>query len=92
MTIEGQTLPSGRYSIWAVPQQEGEWTLIFSTAWDVQHRPYPEGNEVLRVSIPPRTTDYMESLAWYFPAADADSAVLALHWGETLVSLSIGRP
>ncbi|MQA90254.1 MAG: DUF2911 domain-containing protein [Gemmatimonas sp.] len=92
ITIEGETLPSGRYSIWAIPQQEGDWTLIFSSAWDVQHRPYPEGNEVLQMTVPTETANHVESLAWYFPAADADSAVLALHWGETVVPISIGRP
>jgi hypothetical protein len=91
ISIEGQTLPAGRYSIWAIPQRD-EWTLIFSRAWEVQHRPYREGNEVLRVRVRPRRAEHVESLAFYFPVADVDSAVLALHWGETIIPISIRRP
>ena len=90
--VEGERLAAGRYSVWAIPQQAGEWTLIFSTAWDVQHRPYPDGREVLRISVSPSVASHMESLAFYFPMADAESAVLALHWGTTVIPLSLRRP
>jgi hypothetical protein len=88
--IEGQRLPAGRYSIWAVPQRQ-EWTLILSRAWNVQHRPYP-GEEVMRLRVRPRAGNHMESLARYFPVADLDSAQVVLHWGETAVPISLRRP
>jgi hypothetical protein len=90
LTIDGQRLAAGRYSIWAIPGR-AEWTLIFSRAWDVQHRPYPEGRDALRLRVRPRSASHMESLAFYFPVADTDSAELVLHWGETLVPLSLRR-
>jgi hypothetical protein len=89
--VEGQRLPAGRYSIWAVPRP-GEWTLVFSRAWEVQHRPFPAGQNALTLQIPARSASHMESLAFYFPVADTDSATLVLHWGETLVPISIRRP
>ncbi|MEX1258610.1 MAG: DUF2911 domain-containing protein [Gemmatimonadota bacterium] len=91
ISIEGQALPAGRYSIWAIPGRE-EWTLIFSRAWDVQHRPYPEGNEVLRLRVRPEEAGHMETLGFYFPMATADSATLALHWGPVRVPIAIRRP
>lgn len=42
VTITGQPLPAGRYSIWTIPDPD-EWTLIFSRASKVEHIPYPEG-------------------------------------------------
>ncbi|MEX1258977.1 MAG: DUF2911 domain-containing protein [Gemmatimonadota bacterium] len=89
--IEGQVLPAGRYSLWAIPGP-AEWTLIFSRSWDVPHRPYPEGNEALRLRVRPEAADHMETLAFYFPFATADAAILALHWGEIRIPVSVRRP
>jgi hypothetical protein len=89
--IEGRRLPAGRYSIWAVPRPD-EWTLIFHPSWDVQHRPYPPGSDALRLQVRPQQGGHMESLAFYFSAADVDSATLILHWGTTMVPLAIRSP
>jgi len=91
ISVEGQHLEAGRFSIWAIPGPD-EWTLIFSRTWDVQHRPYPQGGEVLRIRVRPVPADHMETLAFYFPVATRDSAVLALHWGTTMIPISVSRP
>ncbi|MBW3627962.1 MAG: DUF2911 domain-containing protein [Gemmatimonadetes bacterium] len=88
LTVAGQPLPAGKYSIWAVPGAT-EWTLVFSRAWDVEHVPYPEGEDALRLRVRPQTGPHMESLGFYFPMADADSATLVLHWAETMIPLPL---
>ena len=88
LDIAGSKLAAGRYSIWAIPDQ-ASWTVIFSSAVPVFHLPYPEGKDVLRVRAAPRQADHVESLAFYFPMVDADSATLSLHWGRTVVPLAI---
>ncbi len=87
-TINGQPLPAGKYSLWATPGAN-EWTLIFSRAWDVPHVPYPQGEDQLRLRVRPERGSHMETLGFYFPMADADSATLVLHWGETMVPLHL---
>lgn len=91
LRVAGADLPAGKYSIWTIPEP-GEWTIIFSLAWDVFHLPYPEGRDALRVSVSAETGPHMETLAFYFPSVDGRSAVLALHWGETVVSVPIEVP
>ncbi|MFW6078501.1 MAG: DUF2911 domain-containing protein [Gemmatimonadota bacterium] len=86
--VEDERLPAGRYSIWTIPRPD-EWTVIFSRAYDVYHRPYPEGRDALRLDVRPREGPWMESLAFYFPAATRDSAELVLHWGTTVVPLAL---
>jgi len=91
--VEGERLPAGRYSLWTIPRASGEWTLIFSRAWEVQHRPYPAGSDVLRLQIRTQpSADHMETLAFYFPVATADSATLYFHWGTTVLPIRITRP
>ena len=53
VTINGNRLDAGKYSIWAIPG-EREWTVIFSRAADVFHQPYPgEEHDALRLTICP---------------------------------------
>jgi Protein of unknown function (DUF2911) len=86
--VNGEQLPAGTYSLWAIPERD-VWTLIFSTAHPVFHLAYPQGRDALRVRAASRSGEHMETLAFYFPLVDADSAVLNLHWGKTVVPLSI---
>jgi hypothetical protein len=88
LEIAGAKLPAGRYSLWAIPDR-GTWTLIFNSVTPVFHMRYPEGKDVLRVHAKPRAGDHMETLAFYFPMVDEDSAVLNLHWGKTVVPFAI---
>jgi Protein of unknown function (DUF2911) len=88
LSIGAARLPAGSYSIWAIPDRQS-WTIIFSSVQPVYHVRYPEGRDVLRVKAAARAGDHMETLAFYFPMVDADSAVLNLHWGKTVVPLSI---
>jgi hypothetical protein len=90
--VAGQRLAAGKYSIWAVPGP-AEWTLIFSKAADVFHIPYPgPAQDALRITVKPQAGPFMEALAFYFPAADAERALLNLHWGETVVQVTLAVP
>jgi hypothetical protein len=87
--VAGQPLAAGKYSIWAIPGPD-EWTLIFSRAADVFHIPYPgEARDALRLKVKPQAGPFLEALAFYFPAVTADRALLNLHWGETIVQVSL---
>ena len=89
MVVGGQPLAAGKYSLWAIPGPD-EWTLILSRAADVFHMPYPgAAQDALRLTVKPQAGPFMESLAFYFPAAAADRALLNLHWGETIVQVSL---
>jgi hypothetical protein len=89
LLVGGQRLAAGTYSIWAIPDT-AQWTLIFSRAADVFHTPYPgDAQDALRIKVPPTAGPFMETLAFYFPAAAAGRALLNLHWGETIVQVPI---
>lgn len=90
--VGGQRLAAGTYSVWAIPDT-AEWTLIFSRAAHVFHLPYPgAAQDALRIKLKPQTGPYLETLAFYFPAADPQRALLNLHWGETIVQVPLEHP
>lgn len=88
VTVDGQPLPAGKYSIWIIPDTE-RWIFILSRAANVFHIPYPEGRDALRLQITPRRGAHMETLGFYFPAVDSTRAELVMHWGETILPLEI---
>ena len=86
--VNGARLAAGSYGIWAIPDST-EWTVIFSGAAAVFHLSYPAGRDVLRVRAAPARGEHVEALLFVFPVVDADSAVLQLRWGTTVVPLAI---
>ena len=92
VTVDGQPLAAGKYSIWAVPDPS-EWTVIFSRAADVYHTPYPgEDQDALRLTVTPQTGSHVETLAFYFAMVEGKDTELRLHWGETIVPVVISVP
>jgi Protein of unknown function (DUF2911) len=89
--IDGQELAAGKYSVWTVPNAD-KWTVIFNRRADVWHTRYPDGQDALRLEVTPRTGAHMETLAFYFPAVDGKKAELVLHWGTTVVPLTVDVP
>ena len=55
MTVEGEKLPAGKYSLFTIPKETGPWTVIFNSEWDLEHGhfQYDEKNDVLRVEVNP---------------------------------------
>ena len=92
VSVNGNPLPAGRYSLWAIPDPN-RWTIVFNRQANVYHTPYPgEGDDALRLMASPRRGAHMETLAFYFAAVEKKDAELRLHWGETYVPLRITVP
>lgn len=91
VTIDGHALKAGSYTLWTIPEQPPKpWTIIFNRGIHNWHTAYPgESQDALRLTVTPETGAHMETLAYYFPMVDADSAVLRLHWGTTVVPMMI---
>ncbi len=91
--VEGKPLRAGEYSLWLIPHQNAAWTVIFSRAAHVFHKPYPgERFDVLRVDVSPEQASPMESFTIYFPMVLRDEAIMRLHWGMTAVPIHIKAP
>ena len=56
VTVEGEALKAGKYSLFTIPKESGTWTVIFNSEWDLEHGhyQYKEENDVLRVESRPQ--------------------------------------
>lgn len=92
VTVNGRALAAGKYSLWAIPGAT-QWTMIFHSAGDVFHTPYPgEAGDVLRLDVPIEAVGYTEVMTFSFPLVEGKGATLALDWGVVRVPLVITVP
>lgn len=93
VTIDGHALKAGRYSLWTIPEEAKPWTVIFNRGVGGWHTNYPgESQDALRITVTPEKGGHLETLTYYFPMVDADSAVLRLQWGTVVVPMMIRTP
>lgn len=91
--VEGRALKAGVYSLWLIPHADQPWTIIFSRAAHVFHKPYPGAAEdALRVEVAPETASHVESMSIEFPMVLRDEAVMRIHWGTVAAPLRIKAP
>ena len=82
--VEGQKLPAGTYSFYAIPGEE-EWTLIFNKTakqWGTQ---YDEKQDALRVKAKPRQAASMSERLVYDVTKDG----LVLRWENLEVPMKV---
>ncbi|GGG07967.1 hypothetical protein GCM10011323_10660 [Pontibacter amylolyticus] len=82
--VEGQKLPAGTYSFYAIPGEE-EWTLIFNKTakqWGTQ---YDEKQDALRVKAKPRQAASMSERLVYDVTKDG----MVLRWENLEVPVKV---
>lgn len=87
--IEGQPLPSGKYSVWVIPAAKPDsWTVVLSRAARRFHvmRPQPSEDQ-LRFRVAADSAPHAEMLTFSFPLVTRTSATLAFQWSGTVVPL-----
>lgn len=89
--IEGQALPSGKYSVWLIPAAKPDsWTVVLNRAARRFHvmRPQPSEDQ-LRFRVLADSGPHAEVLTFSFPLVTRNSATLAFQWAETVVPLRL---
>ena len=90
VTVAGQTLPAGKYSILTIPRR-GEWTVILSAQKNLQGSTnYDPAQDVLRVTATPDTTLPHEEWMWLgFDDLTPSSGNLVLRWQRLRLAVPI---
>lgn len=88
VTVDGQPLAAGSYSVWIVPDS-ARWTVIFNRSADAFHLRHRESDDVLRVVATVDSLPHVETLMVGFPVVDGHAATMQIQWGTTAISLRI---
>lgn len=90
VTINGQPLPAGTYSLHTIPGKD-EWTLAFNKAakqWGSFN--YDAAQDALRVKAKPEASPFTEWLTFDVPKLTTDTATVVIRWDRIAVPFVIG--
>jgi hypothetical protein len=85
VTVEGQALPAGKYSLWTIPG-ESEWVVIFNkktAGWGTQ---YDESQDLLRVKVKPTKASTVAEKMTFDVSKNGQ---IALMWGDQQVNVKV---
>jgi hypothetical protein len=89
VTINGQALPKGTYSLHTIPSKD-EWTIIFNKiAEQWGSYSYDEKNDALRVKAKPEKSEFREWLTFEFPQLSVDQTTVAIRWENVSVPFTV---
>ena len=91
ITIQEQELAPGKYAIFTIPQDEGNWQIMINSQWDQWgSRGYKADFDIVSVSAPIQTTkDYTETFTIGLDHVIGDNAELYLLWANTRINIKI---
>lgn len=87
-SINGQTVPAGKYAIFTIPGEE-MWTFILNKNWD-QHLAdnYNDGEDILRLSVSPeRLEETRERLLYAIEKVSDTEGKLQISWEKIRLSI-----
>jgi hypothetical protein len=89
VTIGGQSLKAGEYSLWTIPSEEN-WSVIFNSATGQWGTMYNSETDVLKVeAMATQTAESTEQFTISFVDVDTAGINMNLKWDKTLVTLPI---
>jgi len=89
VTIEGQQVPKGAYSVWIVVDR-AQWQMLLDTDTSRFHTQPPKARAgQVRFNVPREKKPFLEALTWSIPAMSSTGMTLAFQWDTVYVPLRI---
>jgi hypothetical protein len=86
--IGGKPLPKGKYSVWLVVRQRGDWTLVLDPDHHRYHMDPPDSLATqVRIPVKALTGPRTEVLTWSFPALSVGGGTLEMRWADRVVAV-----
>lgn len=87
ITVQGKSLPAGKYGLFTLVGDDGQWTVIFNKTWDQWGAfNYKDADDVLRV---PAEVTKAPSFAERFTINIDKSGKVTMLWGDSAVSFMV---
>jgi hypothetical protein len=90
ITLGGKRVPKGKYSVWIVVRENGNWTTVLDPEVRRYHMEPPDSSAVqIRIPVKPAQGPFTEVLTWAIPEITAGGGTLAMTWGTTVLAMPI---
>lgn len=94
ITLNGHAVPKGKYSLWLVPSETGEWTVFLNNKaarWHTE-KPKDTADDIVRFTVKAEAAPHLEVLTFTFPQVTGKGTSLRMQWGEVAIPLEIAIP
>ena len=90
VTVNGHAVAKGTYSVWMVPRQSGDWTVILDPRFRRYHSEGIDSTDA-QIRFPVHTQDGpdTDALTWSILEAGPNSASITMQWFTTRVTLDL---
>jgi hypothetical protein len=88
--INGQRVPRGKYSMWLVVREQGDWTLVLDSTPRRFHMNRPDTTKAkVRIPVQVAEAPFTEALTWSFPELRASGGTIAMQWEKKRVTMRV---
>ncbi len=88
--LEGQPVAKGKYSMWIVVRESGDWTMVLDPDFHRFHMEPPDSSATqVRFPVHPKSAPFEEVLRWQFDDLDVSGGTLVMHWGTTALPMKL---
>jgi hypothetical protein len=88
--LAGRAVPKGKYSVWMVVRESGDWTLVLEPKARLFHMEPPDSTAAQhRIPVRAERGPFTEVLTFSFPEVSATGGVLAFQWAATRVAIPL---
>ncbi len=90
VTLNGQPVPKGKYSVWMVLRETGTWTTVLDPKSRIFHMDPPDSSATqIRISTTVDQAPAVDVLTWSMPELSASGGSLTMQWGTTRATLKV---
>ena len=90
ITLDGHSVPKGKYSVWFVVRQSGAWTMVLDPNSQIFHMDPPDSSgSQIRFPVTAVTAPTTDVLTWSFPGNRTNGATVVFQWATSMVSLDV---
>lgn len=88
--INGLPVPTGKYSVWMVVRQDGNWTTVLEPDSHRYHMDPPDSSSTqIRIPVHVETVPFTDVLTWSMPELRMNGGTLAMQWERARVSMNV---
>ncbi len=91
VVVEGKQLPAGEYALFTIPEERGDWTVIFNKEakqWGAYK--YQESEDAVRVKVAPKKSDSInERLKFEVKEGKKGNGEVVFAWEHVTLPISV---
>ncbi|MEO7353661.1 MAG: DUF2911 domain-containing protein, partial [Gemmatimonadales bacterium] len=90
VTIGARPVPKGKYSVWMVLKEPGDWTMVLDPESHRFHMDPPDstGGQI-RFPVRIDQAEFVDVLTWSMPELTVNGGTIAMQWGTTRATMKL---